>query len=885
MSKELQIGVQGMTCAACVNRVERGLKKLEGVEAVSVNLATEHAHVVYDPQKTTSQALLEKVREAGYTPVVAEVELGVTGMTCAACVNRVERALKKLEGVLEASVNLATERAWVKYLPASTSVAQFKRAIREAGYGVLELGTGQGRADLEREARAKEVADLRRALLISAVFALPLFLVAMLPMLFPPLEAWLMATFGHGVMSSLNWVMLALATPIQFGPGLRFYRHGWQSLRSGSPDMNSLVMLGTSAAYFYSLGVVLFPGLFPPQARHAYFEAAGVVITLILLGKYLEALAKGRTSEAMRRLLSLQAKTARVVEGTLEREIPVDEVLAGDLVVVRPGEKIPVDGVVVSGQSYVDESMITGEPIPVRKTEGDRVIGGTINQNGTLTFRATAVGEGTVLAQIIRLVENAQASKPPIQNLADRVVAVFVPIVLAIAALTALVWLVFGGENALTFALVNTVAVLIIACPCAMGLATPVSIMVGTGKAAELGVLFRKGEALQTLQEARVVALDKTGTLTRGRPELTDLEVAPGFNEAEVLALVASLEQKSEHPIARAIVQVAQARGLPLSEPQGFEAFPGLGVSGQVGVVRPVNSRDSGLSQPGIVRPVNSGDSRLSQEGIVRPVNSRDSGLSQPGIVRVDVGADRYMARLGLDVSVFGSEAARLADAGKTPLYAAINGKLAAILAVADPIKEGSPEAIAALHRQGFKVAMITGDHTRAAHAIARQLGIDEVQAEVLPDGKAEAVRALQNKGQKVAFVGDGINDAPALAQADVGIAIGSGTDVAIETADVILISGDLRGVPNAIALSRATLRNIQLNLFWAFAYNVLLIPVAAGALYPFTGWLLSPMLAGAAMGLSSLFVLSNALRLRSFRPPFGPKVVAPVGELAQGLA
>ena len=842
-----------MTCAACVNRVERGLEKVEGVVLASVNLATEHARVVYDPQKTTPQALLEKVREAGYTPVVDEVELGVTGMTCAACVNRVERALKKLEGVLEASINLATERAWVKYLPASTSVAQFKRAIREAGYGVLELGTGQGRADLERKARAKEVADLRRALLTATVFALPLFLIAMLPMLFPPLEAWLMATFGHGVMSSLNWVMLALATPIQFGPGLRFYRHGWQSLCSGSPDMNSLVMLGTSAAYFYSLGVVLFPGLFPPQARHAYFEAAGVVITLILLGKYLEALAKGRTSEAMRRLLSLQAKTARVVEGALEREIPVDEVLAGDWVVVRPGEKIPVDGVVVSGQSYVDESMITGEPIPVRKTEGDRVIGGTLNQNGTLTFRATAVGEGTVLAQIIRLVENAQASKPAIQNLADRVVAVFVPIVLAITALTALVWLVFGGEKALTFALVNTVAVLIIACPCAMGLATPVSIMVGTGKAAELGVLFRKGEALQTLQEARIIALDKTGTLTRGRPELTDLEVAPGFDEAEVLALVASLEQKSEHPIARAIVQTAQARGLPLSEPQGFEAFPGLGVSGQVGVVRPVNS----------------GDSRLSQLGIVR----------------VDVGADRYMARLGLDVSVFGSEAARLADAGKTPLYAAINGKLAAILAVADPIKEGSPEAIAALHRQGFKVAMITGDHTRAAHAIARQLGIDEVQAEVLPDGKAEAVRALQNKGQKVAFVGDGINDAPALAQADVGIAIGGGTDVAIETADVILISGDLRGVPNAIALSRATLRNIQLNLFWAFAYNVLLIPVAAGALYPFTGWLLSPMLAGAAMGLSSLFVLSNALRLRSFRPPFGPKVAAPVGALAQELA
>jgi P-type Cu+ transporter len=849
----LHIGIQGMTCAACVNRVERGLKKLEGVELASVSLATRHAHVRYDPQKTTPQALLERVREAGYTPVVAEVELGVTGMTCAACVNRVERALKKLEGVLEASVNLATERALVKYLPASTGVAQFKRAIRAAGYGALELGAGPNWADLERKAHAQEVAGLRRDLLISAAFALPLFLIAMLPMLFPPIEAWLMTTFGHGAMTGLNWVMLALATPIQFGPGLRFYRHGWKSLFSGSPDMNSLVMLGTSAAYFYSLGVVLFPGLFPPQARHAYFEAAGVVITLILLGKYLEALAKGRTSEAMRRLLSLEAKTARVVEGALEREIPVDEVLAGDLVVVRPGEKIPVDGVVVSGQSHVDESMITGEPIPVRKTEGDRVIGGTLNQNGTLTFRATAVGEGTVLAQIIRLVENAQASKPPIQNLADRVVAVLVPIVLIIAAMTAAVWLVLGGEKALTFALVNTVAVLIIACPCAMGLATPVSILVGTGKAAELGVLFRKGEALQTLQEARIIVLDKTGTLTRGKPELTDLEVAPGFDEDEVLSLMASLEQKSEHPIARAIVQAAQARGLPLSEPQGFEAFPGLGVSGQVGVVR--------------------------------PVNSRDSGLSQQGIVRVDVGADRYMARLGLDVSVFGSEATRLADAGKTPLYAAINGKLAAVLAVADPLKEGSPEAIAALRRQGFKVAMITGDHTRTAHAIARQLGIDEVQAEVLPDGKAEAVRALQDSGQKVAFVGDGINDAPALAQADVGIAIGTGTDVAIETADVILISGDLRGVPNAIALSRATIKNIQLNLFWAFAYNVLLIPVAAGALYPFTGWLLSPMLAGAAMGLSSLFVLSNALRLRSFRPPFGPKVAAPVGELAQGLA
>ncbi|WP_018467598.1 heavy metal translocating P-type ATPase [Calidithermus timidus] len=824
--KELHIGVEGMTCAACVNRVERGLRKVEGVEVASVNLATENASVVYDPEKTTPQTLVEKVREVGYTPVVAEVELGVTGMSCAACVGRVERALKRLDGVLEASVNLATERATVRFLPASVGPAQFKRAIRDAGYGVLEAGAGQDRADLEREARAREIASLRRSVLISAVFALPLLLIAMLPMLFPAVEGWLMSTFGHGVMVTLNWVMLALATPVQFGPGLRFYRHGWAALRAGSPDMNSLVMIGTSAAYFYSLGVVLFPGVFPPQARHAYFEASGVVITLILLGKYLEALAKGRTSEAMRRLLSLQAKTARIVEGALEREIPVDEVLPGDVISVRPGEKVPVDGVVVFGQSYVDESMITGEPIPVVKTPGSKVIGGTVNQHGAFTFRATAVGADTVLAQIIKLVEGAQNSKPAIQNLADRVVAVFTPIVLGIALFTALTWLLLGGENALSFALVNTVAVLIIACPCAMGLATPVSIMVGTGKAAQMGVLFRKGEALQTLQQAQVIALDKTGTLTKGKPELTDLQVMGGFEEAEVLRRIASLEQKSEHPIARAIVKAAEARGLELVEPQGFEALPGFGVGGWVGENR------------------------------------------------VEVGAERYMARLGIDVSPFAALAQRLAEAGKTPLYAAVGGKLAAVLAVADPLKEGTPEAIALLHRQGFKVAMITGDHARTARAIAEQLGIDEVLAEVLPEGKAEAVKQLQGKGYKVAFVGDGINDAPALAQADVGLAIGTGTDIAMETADVILMSGDLRGVPNAIALSRATLRNIRLNLFWAFAYNIVLIPVAAGVLYPFTGWLLSPVLAGAAMGLSSVLVLSNALRLRRFRAPLRAPVI-----------
>jgi P-type Cu+ transporter len=628
-------------------------------------------------------------------------------------------------------------------------------------------------------------------------------------------------------MSTWNWIMLALATPVQFVPGLRFYKNGWKALRSFSPDMNSLVMIGTSAAYFYSLAVTLFPSIFPVQARHVYFEASAIVITLILLGKYFETVAKGRTSEAMKKLLGLQAKTARVLRGKEELEIPVDEVLPNDVIAVRPGEKIPVDGLVLSGNSFVNESMITGESIPVSKTEGTKVVGGTLNGNGVLTFKATAVGADTVLSQIVKLVESAQGSKPAIQGLADKVVAVFTPIVLVIAALTALIWLFFGGDNAVTFALVNTVAVLIIACPCAVGLATPTSIMVGTGKAAEMGVLFRKGEALQTLQEAKVIALDKTGTLTKGKPELTDFVVSDDWQvnggtetHSSLLQLIASVEKHSEHPIAEAIVKSAKNQGLNLLDVTKFQALPGFGVSANV-------------------------DGKL-----------------------VQVGADRYMTKLGLNVSTFAVEASRLGDEGKTPLYGAVDGKLAAIIAVADPIKEGTPEAINALHSQGFKVAMITGDNKRTANAIAKQLGIDEVLAEVLPDGKSEAVKQLQAKGYKVAFVGDGINDAPALAQADVGLAIGTGTDIAIETADVILMSGDLRGVPNAYFLSRATLRNIKLNLFWAFAYNVLLIPVAAGVLYPVNGWLLSPVLAGAAMGLSSVFVLSNALRLRGFKAP-----------------
>ncbi|MDB5046767.1 MAG: copper-translocating P-type ATPase, partial [Deinococcus sp.] len=658
---------------------------------------------------------------------------------------------------------------------------------------------------------------LRRAVTFSAVFAVPLLILAMLPMLYSPAEMWEMERVG---MNALNWIMMALALPVQFGPGLRFYRLGWKAITNRSPDMNALVMIGTSAAFFYSLLVTLAPQVFPAGTAHVYYEASAVVITLILLGKYFEALAKGRSSEAMKKLLHLQPKTARVLRGNQELELPVDEVLLGDLISVRPGEKIPVDGEVTGGQSFVDESMITGEPVPVAKQLGAAVVGGTINQNGVFQFKATKIGAETALAQIIKLVERAQGSKPPIQGLADAVVAVFVPVVLGIAALTFLVWLMFGGQQALSFALVNTVAVLIIACPCAMGLATPTSIMVGTGKAAELGVLFRSGAALEGLQGVQVVALDKTGTLTKGKPELTDFVLAAGFGRQQVLPLVASAEAQSEHPSARAIVDAAQREGSVLTAPQHFEAVPGFGLNAQV-------------------------------EGR-----------------RVQIGADRYMKQLGLDVTAFGPQAQHLGDEGKSPLYAAIDGQLAALIAVADPIKAGSAEAVQALHQQGLKVAMITGDNARTAQAIARQLGIDQVLAEVLPSGKSDAVKALQATGVRVAFVGDGINDAPALAQADVGLAIGTGTDVAVETADVILMSGDLRGVPNALALSRATLRNIRLNLFWAFAYNIILIPVAAGVLYPALGWLLSPVLAAAAMGLSSVFVLTNALRLRSFRPP-----------------
>ncbi|WP_230532208.1 heavy metal translocating P-type ATPase [Microvirga roseola] len=831
----IDIPIQGMTCASCVGRVEKAIRSVEGVSAANVNLATERAHVSFNPAKADPSAVAEAIRAAGYEPSGELIDLKISGMTCASCVGRVEKALKKVPGVLDASVNLATERASVRYLGGAQTVDRMIGAVAATGYEAEAIRQDGNQADREQTAREAELSSLRRSLLIAAVLTLPIFIAEMGSHFIPGIHDWVAGNIGH---RNSWYLQFALTTVILFGPGLRFFQKGVPALLRWSPDMNSLVALGTSAAYAYSVVATFAPGVLPAGTANAYYEAAAVIVTLILLGRFLEARAKGRTSEAIKRLMGLQAKTARVVRDGEALEIPLDQVLAGDIVQVRPGEKIPVDGEVVEGSSFVDESMITGEPVPVQKAAGAEVVGGTINKTGSFTFRATRIGADTVLAQIIRMVEQAQGSKLPIQALVDKVTAWFVPAVMAAASLTFLVWLIFGPEPALTFALANAVAVLIIACPCAMGLATPTSIMVGTGRAAELGVLFRQGEALQSLKEIGVVALDKTGTLTQGRPDLTDFVTAPGFDRAEALRLVAAVESRSEHPIAEAIVAAAERQGIALPSTERFDAVPGFGVSATV-------------------------------EGR-----------------KIDVGADRFMAKLGLDVSTFAETAARLGAEGKSPLYAAIDGKLAATIAVADPIKPSTPEAIAALHALGLKVAMITGDNRKTAEAIARQIGIDEVVAEVLPDGKVEVVKRLRPAHGRIAFVGDGINDAPALAEADIGIAIGTGTDIAIESADVVLMSGDLRGVVNAIALSKATIRNIGQNLFWAFAYNVLLIPVAAGILYPVDGTLLSPVVAAAAMALSSVFVVGNALRLRRFTAPIGQAAqAAPALKPAEGTA
>ena len=816
--RTLDIPVLGMTCASCVGRVEKAIRAAPGVKSASVNLAAERARVEIDDAGSAA-AVTQAIRSAGYEPIERTVELKISGMTCASCVGRVERALKAAPGVLDANVNLATERATVRVLEGAADARTLTEAVAKAGYAAEAASASDATSeDREQASRAAEIRSLGRAVAVAGAATLPLFLIEMALHFVPSSHDWLMGTIGTAPWRILSFL---LATFVLFVPGLRFYRKGVPNLVRLTPDMNSLVVLGATAAWAFSTVATFAPEWLPAGTANLYFEAAAVIVTLILVGRWFEARAKGQTSQAIRRLMTLQAKTARVERNGAEIELPIDQVAPGDVIVVRPGERVAVDGSVLSGSSFVDESMLTGEPIPVEKGEGAKVVGGTINTTGAFRFRAEKVGADTVLAQIVRMVEAAQGAKLPIQALVDKVTGWFVPAVIGIAVLTFGVWLAFGPQPALGFALVNAVAVLIIACPCAMGLATPTSIMVGTGRAAELGILFRKGEALQALQGVEVVALDKTGTLTEGRPELTDLTVADGFAEDEVLGLVAALETRSEHPIARAIIQAAEIRGLPVLQPETFSSRPGYGAEGQV------------------------------------------AGRS------VQVGADRLMQGLGHDLSAFTDQALRLGEEGKSPLYAAIDGRLAAIIAVADPIKPTTPAAIAAIHALGLRVAMITGDNRRTAETVARRLGIDEVRAQVLPDGKVEAVRALQTGGRRVAFVGDGVNDAPALAAADVGLAVGGGTDVAIESADVVLTGGDLRGAVNAIALSRATMRNIHQNLVWAFGYNVVLIPVAAGLLFPVFGWLLSPMLAAGAMALSSVSVLTNALRLRGFKTRF----------------
>ncbi len=833
---EIRFQLEGLSCASCVGRAEKALAGVNGVESASVNLANETADVRFDAPADAA-ALAGALQSAGYPARESEVSFAVEGMTCASCTGRVERSLAAVPGVASASVNMATERATVRYLDGAVTLADLHRAVRESGYTPVAEEAGQDTAGpTAEERRAAETEKLRRLTLIAGVLSIPVFVLEMGSQTIPAFGEWVAGTIGHETSLIIQFILTSI---VLFGPGLRFYTKGFPALFRRSPDMNSLVALGTGAAYGFSVVSTFTPGLLPAGTQNVYYEAAAVIVSLILLGRYLESRAKGQTGEAIRKLIGLQAKTARVERDGEIIELAVDDIVVGDVIQLRPGEKVAVDGEVAEGRSWIDESMITGEPIPVEKSAGAAVVGGTVNGTGSLRYRATKVGGDTMLAQIIRMVEQAQGAKLPIQALVDRIIAWFVPTVMVIATLTVASWLLFGPTPALTYALIAGVAVLIIACPCAMGLATPTSIMVGTGRAAELGVLFRKGDALQRLQDADVIALDKTGTLTAGRPELTELQVAEGFDEAQVLALVAAAEAQSEHPIATAIVRAAKHRGLGLPEVEEFDSVTGYGISAVIGGQRLL------------------------------------------------VGADRFMVREGVDMLDLGEAGMALANRGRTPLYAAVDGRIAAVIAVADPIKPGTPAAISALHDLGLKVAMITGDNRATANAIGAELGIDHVVAEVLPEGKVAALHELRGDEGEVAFVGDGINDAPALAEADVGIAIGTGTDVAIESADVVLMSGDLAGVVNAVRVSQRTMSNIRQNLFWAFGYNTLLIPVAAGVLYPFNGMLLSPVLAAGAMALSSVFVLTNSLRLKWVAPamreaaPAAPADVEPRPALA----
>lgn len=800
--KKTSLQLTGMTCAACANRIEKGLSKMEGVQEANVNFALEKASVTFDPKVVTVQQMEEKIEKLGYGTAKETVDLQLIGMYCAACAAKIEKVVSRMPGVSEANVNFAMETARVEYNPAEVSLGDIQQRVEKLGYQAVSK-----RETLDQEGHRKEaITKQKRKLLISAILSLPL-LWAMVSHFSFTSWIWMPDLFMN------PWFQLALATPVQFYIGKQFYVGAYKALRNKSANMDVLVALGTSAAYFYSLYLTIDWAAAGASVHHGpemYYETSAVLITLVIMGKLFESMAKGRTSEAIKTLMGLQAKTALVVRGGQEITIPIEQVMAGDLVLVKPGEKIPVDGKVVEGTSAVDESMLTGESIPVEKKAGDAVIGATMNKNGRLTLEATKVGKETALAQIIKVVEEAQGSKAPIQRVADVISGIFVPIVVGIAVVAFLVWFFWVTPGNFAHALEIAIAILVIACPCALGLATPTSIMAGSGRAAELGVLFKGGEHLESTHKIDTIILDKTGTVTKGKPELTDVEVND-IDEEVFLRLVGSAEKSSEHPLAEAIVAGIEARGIQLPAVEHFEAVPGYGI-------------------------------RANVEGH-----------------EVLVGTRKLMAQHNVAIDSVLARMSELETEGKTAMLTAVDGRYAGLVAVADTIKETSRAAVARLKQMGIEVIMITGDNERTAQAIAKQVGIDHVLAEVLPEGKADEVKKLQQQGKKVAMVGDGINDAPALAVADIGMAIGTGTDVAMEAADVTLMKGDLNSIPDAIYMSRKTMSNIRQNLFWALGYNSLGIPIAAIGL-------LAPWVAGAAMALSSVSVVMNALRLQRMK-------------------
>jgi Cu+-exporting ATPase len=818
-TERIDLPVTGMSCAACSARVENTLSKLDGVESASVNLAAERATLIYHPSRTGVDRFIKTIEDLGYGVLVSKVTVPIKGMTCAACVKRVQDSLASLDGVFSASVNLATEKATLEYSPAQTGMREFRKAVRDIGYDIIEAERGEDIVEKEKRERERAYKKLKTKLIAGAALTVPIFVLVFWERL--GLSAVLEIPKQTGFV-----LQFLIQTPVQFWVGWQFYTGAISAARHKTTNMNTLIAVGTSAAYLYSVLATFFPSLFEIRGYSAvvYFDTAATIVVLILLGRLFEARAKGKTSEAIKKLMGLQPKTARIVRNSREADIPIDDVEIGDIILVRPGEKVPVDGTVREGYSSVDESMISGEPIPVEKKSGDQVVGATINKTGSFTFEATKVGRDTMLSQIIQMVQEAQGSKPPIARLADRIAAVFVPAVMIAATITFIIWFFWGPAPSLTYALLNFIAVMIIACPCALGLATPTSIMVGTGKGAENGVLIRGAEALETSHKINTIVFDKTGTLTRGDPVVTDIIAGGGrslfdiVTEDDVLLYAASAEKRSEHPLGEAIVNRANQKNMELVDPSEFKAVPG--------------------------------------RGIKVTINEK----------KVLLGNAEFMGEEGISIKEFIEKAEKLSSEGKTPMYIAADGSVIGIIAVADTVKEHSAPAIQYLRTTGVETVMITGDNSNTARAIAGQVGIDRVFAEVLPQDKANEIRKLQSEKKIVAMVGDGINDAPALAQADVGIAIGTGTDVAMEASDITLISGDLKGVAAAIALSRATIRNIKQNLFWAFAYNTLLIPVAAGILFPFFGILLNPMFAAAAMGMSSVTVVTNALRLRKFR-------------------